>query len=55
MHKKKRTAEEAAEQLKQETLKRWAEAERHQVVENDSVIAWLNTWGTDHEHTRPLT
>lgn len=45
--------EEVAEQLRQETLKRWAEAERNQVVENDSVIAWLETWGTDHEKERP--
>ena len=53
MHNKQRTAKETMEQLQQETLTRWAEVEHGQVVKNDSVIAWLNTWGTDHETTRP--
>lgn len=40
--------EEQAEALKQETLRRWAqEAELNDVVENDIVMTWLDTWGKD--------
>jgi len=46
--------EEQAEKLKQETLTRWhQEAEQNRVVNNRSVMAWLDTWGTDHETERP--
>ena len=45
--------EEQIEKLKQETLKRWKEAEQNKVVSNPSMMAWLDTWGTDHEAGRP--
>lgn len=45
--------EERAEKLKQETLARWQEAEQNQVVSNDEVMAWLDTWGTEKEKGRP--
>ena len=45
--------EEEAEKLKQETIKRWQEAEQGRVFSNDSVTAWLKTWGTDEEDDRP--
>ena len=46
--------EEEAEKLKQDTLARWEqEAMRNKVVNNGSVMAWLDTWGTDHETGRP--
>lgn len=45
--------EEANEQLKQETLSRWQEAENGKVVNHQAVIDWLNTWGTDEECERP--
>ena len=45
--------EEQAEKLKQETLARWQEAEQGKIVSNKSMIAWLDTWGTDHEIGRP--
>ncbi len=45
--------EEQAEQLKQETLTRWQEAEQNKVVSNESVMAWLDTWETDSEVERP--
>lgn len=45
--------EEQAEKLKQETLSRWQEAEQNKVVSNEAVIAWLDSWGTEHETGRP--
>lgn len=46
--------EEEAERIKQETVMRWEqEAERSKIVSNDSVIEWLDTWGTDNETGRP--
>ncbi|MCK4609296.1 MAG: CopG family transcriptional regulator [Gammaproteobacteria bacterium] len=46
--------EEKAEALKQETLDRWHnEAEQNKVVSNESVMDWLDTWGTDNETGRP--
>ncbi len=45
--------EEAAEQLKQETLARWEEAERGEIVSHTAVSAWLDTWGTENETNRP--
>ena len=46
--------EESEEALRQETQRRWeAEALSDHVVSNDSVMAWLQTWGTDHEVDQP--
>ncbi len=46
--------EERAENLRQETLRRW---ETYKVtekgVDNKAVLAWLETWGSDHETGRP--
>jgi predicted transcriptional regulator len=45
--------EEGVEQLKQETISRWQEAESGKVVSNAAVMTWLETWGTDEEMGRP--
>lgn len=45
--------EEYTEQLKQETLARWQEAENGKIVSNKAVMEWLDTWGTDKESNRP--
>lgn len=45
--------EEYNEQLKQETLNRWQEAECGKVVNHQAVSDWLDTWGTDSEQKRP--
>lgn len=45
--------EEYNEQLKQETLNRWQEAESGKIVSNKAVMDWLNTWGTENEKDRP--
>jgi len=45
--------EEQAENLKQETLTRWKEVEQNRVVDNEAMMAWLDTWGTDKETGRP--
>jgi predicted transcriptional regulator len=45
--------EEQAEQLKQETLARWQEAESGKIVSHEAVSAWLDTWGTENEIGRP--
>ncbi len=29
-------------------------ADSDQFVDNDTVVAWMETWGTDHEHEPPL-
>lgn len=45
--------QEEAEKLKQETLRRWEEACEGNIVQNDTVLKWLDTWGTDKEKERP--
>jgi len=45
--------EEYSEQLNQETLARWQEAEQGKVVSHQAVNQWLDTWGTDEESDRP--
>lgn len=45
--------EEYHEQLNQETLSRWQEAEQGRVVSHQAVSKWLDTWGTDEENDRP--
>ncbi len=45
--------EEYNEQLKQETIARWEEAETGKVVSNEAVMKWLATWGTEEEGERP--
>ena len=37
------------EQLNQETIVRWQEAEQGKVVSHQAVSQWLDTWGTDQE------
>jgi predicted transcriptional regulator len=46
--------EEYKEQLNQETLVRWQEAENGKVVSHQAVTEWLDTWGTSKERKRPL-
>jgi predicted transcriptional regulator len=47
--------EELAENLRQETLKRW---EIYKItgesVDNEAVMAWLDTWGSEHETESPV-
>ncbi len=46
--------EELAERLRQETLKRWEPYTiTREMVDNEAVTAWLDTWGSDHEAERP--
>src|SRR3990167_7004414 len=45
--------EEYNEQLNQETLTRWKEAEQGKVVSHHAVTKWLDTWGTDEESDKP--
>jgi predicted transcriptional regulator len=45
--------EERNEQLKQETLSRWQEAENGKIVSHQAVTQWLDTWGTAKESKRP--
>lgn len=45
--------EEQVFELKQETLRRWQEIEQNRIISNESVMVWLDTWGTDHETERP--
>jgi predicted transcriptional regulator len=45
--------EEYKEQLKQETLLRWQEAEQNRIVSHEVVIEWLDTWGADEKKSRP--
>ena len=47
------TEEEYQEQLKQETLARWKEAEQGKIVSHQAVSDWLDTWGSDTESGRP--
>jgi predicted transcriptional regulator len=47
--------EEASERHDRETLERW---ERYQAtgehIDNEAVMAWLDTWGTDEEVECPV-
>ena len=45
--------EDQANKLKQETLDRWREAEQNRTISNESVLVWLDSWGTDKETGRP--
>jgi len=45
--------EEEMEQLKQETLNRWQEAQQGKVVTHAAVSDWLDTWSTDNTMDRP--
>jgi predicted transcriptional regulator len=46
--------EELAEALRQETLKRWAEYRvTGKSADNEAVMAWLDTWGSERETERP--
>jgi len=45
--------EEQTEQFRQETLRRWTEAEAGKTVTHEAVMAWLDSWGTDKEGSRP--
>ena len=45
--------EEQKEHLRQETLIRWQEAEANKTIPHDSVIQWLDSWGTKDEKSRP--
>jgi predicted transcriptional regulator len=46
--------EELAENLRQETLKRWEICKiTGESVDNESVMAWLDTWGSEHETGSP--
>jgi predicted transcriptional regulator len=46
--------EERVENLRQETLKRWeAYKITGETVDNEAVMAWLDTWGSEHETERP--
>lgn len=47
--------EEEAEKLRQETIERWKAYQKDgKHVSNETMIAWLDTWGTDKETGRPL-
>ena len=42
--------EEIAEKLRQETLKRWDTYKiTGESVSNEAAVAWLDTWGGEHE------
>ena len=46
--------EEAKAYEKQETLDRWERyQETAEVVSNDSVMTWLDSWGSDNEKPCP--
>lgn len=45
--------EEYNEQLNQETIARWQEAEQGKVISHQAVVQWLDTWGTDDESDKP--
>lgn len=47
--------EETKEFEKQETLARWEKyQETGEVVSNDEMMAWLDSWGTDQEKPCPV-
>ena len=45
--------EEERENLRQESLARWEEAEFGKVVDHNKVVDWLDSWGSDKEKERP--
>jgi predicted transcriptional regulator len=46
--------EERAEELRKETLERWdAYTTSGEHVNNEAVMAWLDTWGREGEAERP--
>ena len=48
------TSEEQRESFRQDTFAAWLdyqETGRH--VTGDEVVAWLDTWGNEHEQTSP--
>ena len=46
--------EERSGKQRQETLKRWEEYKvSGSGVDNEAVIAWLDTWGNKHEAEHP--
>ena len=45
--------EEQRENLRQESLSRWEEAELGKVVDHNKVVDWLDSWGSDKEKERP--
>lgn len=45
--------EEHKENLREESLARWKEAELGKVVNHDEVIQWLDSWGTEKDKGRP--
>jgi len=48
-------AEEAKDYEKRETLERWeAYQETGEVVSNDAMMEWLDSWGTDEEKSCPV-
>jgi predicted transcriptional regulator len=48
--------EEAAEHIRQDTLERWARFEATgEVVSDEAVEAWLETWGTKREGECPVS
>ena len=48
-------AEETKDYEKQKTLARWEEyQETGEVVSNESVLEWLDTWGSDKEKACPV-
>lgn len=48
-------AEEAKEHEKQEALARWeAYQETGEVVTNDAMTEWLDSWGSDKEKSCPV-
>lgn len=46
--------EEQAENFKKETKQRWKEVACNQVINHESVVDWLKSWGTDNERKAPL-
>lgn len=47
--------EEAKDSEKQEALARWeAYQETGEVVSNDAMTEWLDSWGTDEESSCPM-
>lgn len=45
--------EEKADVLRQETLARWEQVEAGKTISNETVVEWLEGWGTDKEKVRP--
>lgn len=45
--------DEYIEQLNQETITRWQEAEQIKIVSHQALSKWFDTWGTSEESNRP--